>query len=54
MPVMKTKQLALKAYCPNKYKVEVKQSKRSMVGYSILFYSIYMYNKIYCYTTETH
>ena len=36
---MQTRQLALKAYCPNKYsKVEVKQSKRSTVGYSILFY----------------
>ena len=34
----KTKQLALKAYCPNRYTLEVKQSKRSTVAYSILFY----------------
>ena len=33
---MQSRQLAKKAYCSNKYTVEVKQSKRSTVGYSIL------------------
>ena len=37
---MQTRQLALKAYCPYKYKVEVKQSKAKEARLAILFHSI--------------
>jgi hypothetical protein len=46
------RQLALRAYCPNKYTVEVKQSKRSTVGYSILFYLYVQQNLLLLRPTE--